>query len=129
MCPLDYTNTLYFKQRDMQVSSYTMNGSVSGFGTSPTGRPWVSYKSTQFKPHYMLYWEPDERTPGYFDNATSRPDEGVSQRHTSGIVMGLFGGTAEFIKWKVYAYEAGIGGYRGERPGRLWCNPGSKTGD
>ena len=128
-CPIEQTNTPAFRLRDMKVTSYTMNGSVSGFTTAPTGRPWVSYKMTQFKPINMLYWESDERQPSYYDNATSRPDEGVSLRHTGGIVMGMFGGQTEFIKFRMYAMEAGLGGFPGQRPGRLWCNPGKRTGD
>ena len=50
-CPIEQTNNAYFRARDMQVCSYTMNGSVSGFQTSPTGKPWVSYKMALFKPH------------------------------------------------------------------------------
>ena len=77
-----------------------MNGSVSGFGTSPTGKPYVSYKMTLFKPINMLYWESNEQTPGYYDNVASRPNEGVSQRHNGGVIMGMFGGQTEFIKYK-----------------------------
>lgn len=128
-CPIEQTNTAQFRLRDMQVTSYTMNGSVSGFQTAPTGRPWVSYKMAQFRPHYMLYWESDERQPSYYDNVASRPDEGASLRHNGGIVMGMFGGQTEFIKFRAYAMEAGIGGFRGNRPGRFWCNPGSRTGE
>jgi prepilin-type N-terminal cleavage/methylation domain-containing protein len=128
-CPIENTNTAFFRAREMQVTSYTMNGSVSGFGTSPTGRPYVSYKMALFKPHYMIYWESDEKQPGYYDNATSRPDEGGSVRHNGGIVMGMFGGQTEFIKFKAYAMEAGLAGYPGNRPGRMWCNPGKPTGD
>ena len=43
--------------------------------------------------------------------------------------MGMFGGQTEFMKFKAYYAEAGIGGFRGVRPGRFWCNPASKTGD
>jgi len=128
-CPLENTNTMAFRLRDMQVSSYTMNGSVSGFKTSPTGRPYVSYKLAQFRPHYMIYWESDERQPSYYDNVASQPDEGGSLRHNGGIVMGMFGGQTEFIKYRSYAMEAGLGGFRGQRPGRFWCNPGSRTGE
>ncbi len=128
-CPLEQTNTFFFRQREMQVSSYTMNGSVSGFTTAPTGRPYTSYKMASFRPHYMLYWESDEKQPSYYDNVASRPDEGGSQRHGGGIVMGMFGGQMEFIKYRAYALEAGLGGFRGQRPGRMWCNPGSPTGD
>jgi hypothetical protein len=107
----------------MQVCSYVMNGSVSAFSsTPPGGRPWVSYKMSQFKSHYMLYWEPDERQPSYYDNVASNPDEGCSKRHSRGIVMGLFGGSTEFIKYDTYWAELS------RRPGRLWCSPGSGNG-
>lgn len=128
-CPMEATNNAFFRARDMQVTSYTMNGSVSGFTTAPTGKPYTSYKMAQFKPHFMLFWESDEKQPSNYDNATSQPNEGASQRHSGGIVMGMFGGQTEFIKFRQYAMEAGIGGYRGNRPGRLWCNPGKPTGD
>jgi prepilin-type N-terminal cleavage/methylation domain-containing protein len=121
-CPVEQTNNIFFRQRDMKVCSYVMNGSVSGFTTSPTGKPFTSYKMAQFRPHYMLYWEPDERIPSYYDNVASNPDEGCSQRHSQGIVMGLFGGSTEFIKYKTYQIELR------NRPGRLWCNPGSPNG-
>ena len=128
-CPIENTNTIYFRQREMKVCSYTINGSVSGFGTTPTGIPFVSYKMSQFRANSMIYWESNENLPSNYDNVASRPDEGGSQRHNGGIVMGMFGGQTEFIKFKKYAQEAGLGGYRGDRPGRMWCNPGSPTGD
>jgi prepilin-type N-terminal cleavage/methylation domain-containing protein len=122
-CPLEpRTNNIFFRQRDMQVCSYTMNGSVSGFNSNPTGKPFVSYKMSQFKPHFMLYWESDERDPANYDNVASNPSEGCSQRHSKGIVMGLFGGSTEFIKYKNYVSELR------QRPGRLWCNPGTRDG-
>ncbi len=129
-CPLElHTNSPLFRQRDTQVCSYTMNGSVSGFQSSPTGKPWVSYKMTQFKPYYMIYWESNEKTPGYYDNVASEPNEGVSQRHNGGVVMGMFGGQTEFIKYKQYAMESGIAGAINPKPpNRFWCNPGSANG-
>jgi prepilin-type N-terminal cleavage/methylation domain-containing protein len=128
-CPMDRTNTALFRQREMQVGSYVMNGSVSGFTTAPTGTPWRSYKMSAFKPDSMLYWEADELQPSNWDNVASSPNEGVTRRHNDGCVMGMFGGQTEFIKFEQYAREAGIGGYPGIRPGRFWCNPGSPRGD
>jgi prepilin-type N-terminal cleavage/methylation domain-containing protein len=119
-CPIDWrqTNNLYFTLRDVQVCSYTMNGAVSGYtGASPN-----SYKLSQFKPNAMLYWEPDERIPANFDNVASRPSEGCSQRHNGGIMMGLFGGSTEFIKYNRFVSELS------EKPGRLWCNPAKPDG-
>jgi len=127
-CPIENTNTVAFRLREMQVTSYTMNGSVSGFGTTPTGVPFVSHKLARFKSDAMIYWESDENQPSYYDNATSSPNEGGSLRHSGGIVMGMFGGQTEFIKFKNYAREAGLGGFPGMRPGRMWCNPGSPNG-
>lgn len=127
--PIENTNTIFFKQREMKVCSYTMNGSVSGFGTTPAVVPYVSYKMALFRPDAMIYWESNENLPSNYDNVASSPDEGASQRHNGGIVMGMFGGQTEFIKFTKYAVEAGIGGYPGIRPGRMWCNPGSPKGD
>ena len=129
-CPLDNkTNNAFFRAREMQVSSYMMNGAVSGYSENgPRGR-YTTYKSSDFKPDRMLYWEADEKQPSNFDNVASKPDEGVSQRHNTGTVMGMFGGQTEYMKFKTYAQEAGLPGFRGMRPGRFWCNPGSPMGD
>jgi prepilin-type N-terminal cleavage/methylation domain-containing protein len=127
-CPMDQTNTTFFKQREMKVSSYVMNGAVSGYTTGPRG-DWTTYKMAQFNPDSMIYWEADEKQPSNFDNVASQPDEGVTQRHNTGTVMGNFGGHTEYMRFKIYYQEAGIGGFPGRRPGRFWCNPGKKTGD
>jgi prepilin-type N-terminal cleavage/methylation domain-containing protein len=127
-CPLDRTNTPFFRAREMQVGSYVMNGAVSGYDTGPRGN-WTTYKITQFQPQYMLYWEADERQASNWDNVASEPDEGVTVRHNTGSVMGMFGGQTEYMKFKVFFQEAGIGGYPGAKPGRFWCNPGSPRGE
>src|SRR5258706_15495875 len=88
--------------------SSMMNGAVSGYTTGPRG-PYTTYKMAQFQPHFMLYWEGNEKEPGNYDNVASTPDEGVTQRHVTGSVMGMFGGHTEYMKFKNYAMEAGIG--------------------
>ncbi len=127
-CPLDRTNTPFFKQREMKVSSYVINGAVSKYTTGPRG-DWTTYKQTQFNPTSMVFWEADEKQPSNFDNVASRPNEGVTQRHNSGVVMGMFAGQTEYMKFRDYYQEAGIGGFPGKRPGRFWCVPDSKTGE
>jgi prepilin-type processing-associated H-X9-DG protein len=126
-CPLERTNNALFRAREMQVCSYMMNGAVSGYNTGPRGN-YTTYKFTEFLPDRMLYWEADENQPSNYDNASSTPDEGVTQRHNTGSVMGMFDGHVEFMKFRQYYQEAGIGGYPGIRPGRFWCNPGTKNG-
>ena len=121
-CPLDKTNTIFFRQRDMKVSSYMMNGAVSRYSEDgPRGR-FTTYKQADFKPDSMLYWEGDEKLPSNYDNVASTPDEGVTRRHNTGVVMGMFGGQMEYMKFKAYNQEVG------RQPGRFWCVPGSPNG-
>jgi len=133
-CPIERTTTPEYKLRlndnELQtVSSYVMNGAVTAYGTSPGGRQWGSFKITQFQPDYMIYWEADERKPSNYDNVASRPNEGVTERHNTGSVLGMFGGHTEYWKYLAYYREAGIGGNPGIRPGKFWCNPSSARGD
>lgn len=127
-CPVERTNTVQYRQREMKVSSYVMNGAVSKYSTGPRGN-YTTYKQSQFRPDAMLYWEGDDKQPSNWDNVASTPDEGVTMRHNSGVVMGMFAGQTEYMKFKAYYQEAGIGGFRGNRPGRFWCVPDSKTGE
>jgi prepilin-type N-terminal cleavage/methylation domain-containing protein len=121
-CPLEKTNNFQFQQREMKVSSYTMNGAVSKYSTGPRG-PYTTYKQSDFRPTDMLYWEPEEREPSYFDNAASKPSEGVTLRHNTGVVMGMIGCQFEYMKVKAYNRELLA------RPGRFWCVPGSRDGE
>ncbi len=121
-CVLDKTNTPFFRQREMQVSSYVMNGAVSKYSTGPRGE-YTTYKQSDFRSTDMLYWEADEKMPSNYDNVASKPDEGVTLRHNTGVVMGMIGGQMEYMK--KFAYDREVI----RRPGRFWCVPGSRTGD
>ena len=110
-------------------SSYVMNGVVGKF---PNG--WFNnrtHKRNQFRTDDVLFWEPDERRIGNFNDASSTPgyvqgngiySEGISKRHSEGAITGMIGGSAEFMTFDWYRREQ-------EKPARnrLWCAP-SKTG-
>jgi len=128
-CPLDRTNTSKFQNREMKVSSYVMNGAVTAYGTSPNGVEWSSFKMGQFQSDSMIYWEADEAQPSNYDNVASRPNEGVTERHNLGVNLGMFGGHVEYWKFRAYYMEAGIKPFRGNRPGRFWCDPSTPDGD
>ncbi|HIG29938.1 MAG TPA: type II secretion system protein [Verrucomicrobiales bacterium] len=107
------------------VSSYVMNGAVAGFRNSPT------FKISQYRPENGLFWEADERRPFNFNDASSSPgvimadgiaSEGVSARHSDGAVLGLFGGSVEYITFKNYFELTKL------KPGRLWCAPDTRNG-
>jgi prepilin-type N-terminal cleavage/methylation domain-containing protein len=126
MCPLDRTNTMFWPQRNIKFSSYLMNGVVingSGSFDWTSGAQGRTFKSTAFQPTDMLFWETDEGIPGYFNDGASRPDEGFSERHAIGAVVGLFGGHAEYMKWQRY-YEILADPNRNS----LWCYPLSANG-
>ena len=128
-CPLDPTNAPLFLLRGAQSSSYAMNGAVSGYSTSAGGPPYSTYKLSRFQPQAMIFWEQDEKIPAKWADLSSKPDEDVSRRHNGGVIMGMFGGQVDFMKYEKYAIEAGMDGHPGNRPGIFWCNPGKATGD
>jgi len=129
------------KQKDIEqrrrsglqdCSSYVINGVVGKF---PNG--WFNnrtHKRNQFRTDDVLFWEPDERRIGNFNDASSTPgvifmqggqeiySEGISKRHSEGAITGMIGGSAEFMTFEWYRKE-------NEKPGRnrLWCAP-SKNG-
>jgi prepilin-type N-terminal cleavage/methylation domain-containing protein len=137
-CPLEKTNSVSFRARKasgyVDWGSYVMNGAVAGYSTGVGGQVGRTYKQSQFSPIAILTWETDEQNPFYFNDLSSQPAEGISQRHGSGnpngltvdvkggATMGLFGGSVEFIQYKKYYEEVN------KTPGRLWCNPGTATG-
>jgi type II secretory pathway pseudopilin PulG len=145
MCPFDKTNSStlrrLFSQRGQYISSYVMNGAVGGFGRLADRHPHNAFRISDFNPSAILLWEADGQTPFYFNDGSSFPDEGISQRHgggsatssrvdvKGGATVGLFGGSAEFMKYKEFYEEAGFQrSSGGRRPGRLWCAPDSRNG-
>lgn len=130
-CPLHKTNSPAWRASEYQVGSYVMNGAASGYGTTSAGVAFRSFKSTQFKPDAVMFWEADESNPADWDNATSNPDEGITARHNNGSVVSTLGGQAEYFSTIDFIKESGsnkIRGYPGMKPGRLWCAPDTRDG-
>jgi len=131
MCPADKVDS-NFMLRNVYISSYVWNGAICGFGDLPG----TTYKLTQFKPDVILQWETDETTPGFFNDCSSNPDEGISLRHGKGASVGLVSGSTERIVYSSWYGNnmAGAEGLRGSGipsnllPNRLWCNPGQADG-
>jgi prepilin-type N-terminal cleavage/methylation domain-containing protein len=141
MCPADKVDRSYW-QRSIYITSYVWNGAVVAYGgPHPAGKPNDgpgSYKITQFKPLSILEWETDEKTPFFFNDCSSYPDEGISGRHGNGATVGLVGGSTEKIAYKLYYTSRYAGSYNynphgGDIPASLlpnqcWCNPGKTLG-
>ena len=125
-CPLDRTNSVYWRQRDNKLSSYVMNGAVCSYGNTTLAS--VPHKLGRFKSDAYMMWEPDDQppyTPSTFNDASSYPnlDEGPSRRHVTGCIMLGFSGHVQFYKFSVFQKE------QLTHPGLLWCDPASRTGD
>jgi prepilin-type N-terminal cleavage/methylation domain-containing protein len=116
-CPLDPTNSPFWRQRDMKLSSYILNGSIIAFGGKS-----VPYKASQFHANDIILWQANEKSSGDFNDASSSPDEGITKIHNLGLLVGEIGGAVEYMKYKAFEQEAQ------RHPGRLWNVPGSKDG-
>jgi prepilin-type N-terminal cleavage/methylation domain-containing protein len=127
----------WYDSRPVKLTAYTFNGAVSGYGSpkpvagADSGK---TYKLTDFSGTQYILWETDETVPFNFNDAgqnETNDQEGVSQRHAGGnpknpsadvgggAMVGQFGATASFIKWRHFKE------LRAQRPENdLLCGPG-----
>ena len=122
-CPGDDTNSVLFKLRGQQVSSYVMNGAVCGYGRALN----PPVKLAQLMPAGVAFWECANNTAAdnqmWFNDGASSPDENASGRHGSVALIGAYDGSARLMKlidWTARINEPG--------PNELWCYPGSSNG-
>ena len=134
-CSMERSNQTYFQLRLsgglQDVTSYIMNGSVSDYSRGLNKKDdATTHKLGEFRSDDIIYWEADEMDPFRFNDSSSSPDEGFSERHNQGAVVGSAGGSSEYIKFQEFHRQAGIMGTRnkGIRPGRLWNQPGHPLG-
>ena len=109
----------WFNDRDVKLSSYCMNGTVGGYVGPKSGgiTGGKTYKSSDFRPMDIFFWEQNETDGFFFNDLGNNPEtggEGVSQRHAGkgdykdtsnrggGAMIGRISGTAEFIKLKKF---------------------------
>ena len=116
LCPLEKTNTSTFTGRQQKLSSYVMNGAVSGYKQSK------SLNLEAFPGSGYLFWEPAEGAAPYFADGAGKPDRAITKRHSEGSIAGCFDGHVELLKLTTYQLEAG------KSPGLLWCSPLTANG-
>lgn len=136
-CPLDMQRTnssgrvpgiantyaAMFQARGNKLGSFICNGAVSGYGTlQGNGNP-NTYQASRFKPTNYLLWEPDERAPFWFNDGSSYPSEGFSDRHNLGGTLGAIGGHVAFLKYAAWQKLLAAPG-----PNDFYCSPASPTG-
>jgi prepilin-type N-terminal cleavage/methylation domain-containing protein len=126
-CPLDKTNLVSWQKRSPKLSSYIQNGAICGFdGGGKT------FKLGQFNPAAYAMWEPEIKNyggtwgsnPGFDASQFPNEEEGIGHRHKKGAVIMGFSAHVHFIKYEDFQREQ-----KSNKPGLLWCVPGSRTGE
>lgn len=115
-CPLEKTNVATFTGRAQKLSSYLMNGAVSGFKQTK------SLGFSSFPGSAYLLWEPSEANAAYYFDGAGIPDEATTKRHSQGSMVGCFDGHVELVRQVFYQQEAV------KSPGLLWCSPLTANG-
>lgn len=98
------------------LTSYLMTGAVVAFGRKVP--PWHVSK---FRNDAIIFWEAGKTTDGWNDGS-SYPSEGLTDRHADGASVSIIDGHTEFFTHKQFNAEIG------RSPGRLWCNPSTENG-
>lgn len=123
-CPSEITNSIKWRARVLvggnDASSYCMNAGTTG-NQENGGK---TFKITLFRPNAILYWESDEETPFYFNDAANIPSEPISKRHSAGGVISNFDASSELMKYKAFMAEAAAN----KIGGRLNYNPFAANG-
>ena len=84
-CPLDFKNATQIASRGQKISSYCMNGAVSGYSQNVTGAtpatPTTGRRVQFASESDIILWESDELGPaGYWNDGANYPNEGISRR-------------------------------------------------
>ena len=103
------------------LSSYMMNGAACGFG-----RVAPAYKLSWMKSDWVCFVEADDldvASEPTWDDGCVDPEDGNSARHRGGSYVGCFDSHVEWIS------QADYDALSERKPSRVWCSPGTPTGE
>jgi len=104
--------------RQQQLSSYAINGAITGFGAID-----APVKLSAMLPTDCAFWETDETEPFYFNDGANYPSEGVSGRHSQGGIQAAFDSSVSYVRLTDWANDEA-----NTNKNRLWCYPNSQDG-
>jgi prepilin-type N-terminal cleavage/methylation domain-containing protein len=118
-CPAEKTNSITsYNGRANKMTSYLMNGAVVDYGGRTT-----PYKTSDFRPDDILFWQAYEHNPADWNDGSSRPNEGITRTaHNANVPIGMVGGHVESIKSVDFTTLA-----NNPRKNRAWCSPGDRN--
>lgn len=129
VCPDDReTNTTLWAARDIGFSSYMMNIEMVDRAPYPTiqwdsGIMGNTLKLTQFSGADVLFFEPNEKISGSYNDGCNFPNEGFTSQHSKGAVFGFMDSRVEYVKTRI-----SDGWIADAARNCLWCFPSSATG-
>lgn len=100
------------------LTSFIMNGAIVAYGDA--GK---SFRIDQFDSGDAILWDANEQGPAAFNDGASYPNEISPGHHGDGIDAGSADGSVVYLNGPTFQAELQ------KRPGRLWCNPTSRSGD
>lgn len=127
LCPMDQPDKLYStssggtEQRAQQLTTYIMNGAVTGYRTGYHSN-WPAVKISPMQPGDCVLFEASEKSPFYYNDGSSWPSEGITARHSNGATLASVDGSSSYVRLDEWQEEIA---YTGKN--RLWCFP--KTAD
>jgi prepilin-type N-terminal cleavage/methylation domain-containing protein len=101
-----------------RLTSFIMNGTVVAYGDANR-----TFRIDRFQSPDVIMWDANEQGPVAFNDGASYPYEIVAGHHGDGINIGAVDASSQYMPGKEFQSQ------REARPGRLWCNPASRTGD
>ncbi len=126
-CPSDRTNDANFAQRVLKFTTYIWETSSSG---GSGGLPWgggafnngTGLKLSIFRADGILQFEPAESIPREWNDGADDYWEDETTHHDQGGVIGCYGGSAEWMKFRDWKVE------QNSFPSRINCNPNATDG-
>ena len=119
-CPAEQTNAIpTFGSRANMLTRFLMNGAVCGYGAIGGS----SYRTSQFSPDAIIFWQALETNPGDWNDGSSGPAEGVTKMHNLGTTVGVVDGHVEFMKTDAFYTEQAL-----VTKNRLFCSPRTDNG-
>ena len=119
-CPLDKTDSPNnsYSFRTQKLSTYLFNGALVGFSSRET-----SFKLTSIRRQDgIVLWQGNERSVSGWNDGSSFPYEPITTIHGDGTTVGILSGSVEYLKVRTFNTE------QAQKPGRLWWNPDSASG-
>jgi prepilin-type N-terminal cleavage/methylation domain-containing protein/prepilin-type processing-associated H-X9-DG protein len=133
-CPEHFKNFKY-QNDSRRLTSYLMNGAVSGYPFHYEQAWDRVFHVTKFRPDAVIFWEPpdpegldEDEQPGGdwgedWQDGSSSPDQGMTYRHGDGATFGFIDGHTEWWTLEEYLREEAL-----IVANRLWCSPMTEHG-